>query len=207
MFSNDSLNSEYKKMYLSEWESSQILEYQLKQYGIEYHYLRGMASSGIETDTVVATTSMEESKFVTHFLANNPTRIYIPKNKTVEATYLLNSNALTSDQVVDKDLKLRVNNTASELIVNYKGSITTFKIKEDIEKIIPNLKKGSKVNSTITTHSVENELLIFSQGNIQLQFMDLPISINHNAQNKVENWNIETDYNTLENSLVIVVFK
>jgi hypothetical protein len=69
------------------------------------------------------------------------------------------------------------------------------------------LKKGSKVNSTITTHSVENELLIFSQGNIQLQFMDLPISINHNAQNKVENWNIETDYNTLENSLVIVVFK
>jgi hypothetical protein len=207
MFSNDSLNSEYKKMYLSEWESFQILEYQLKQYGIEYHYLRGMASSGIETDTVVATTSMEESKFVTHFLANNPRRIYIPKNKTVEATYLLNSNALTIDQVVDKDLKLRVNNTASELIVNYKGSITTFKIKEDIEKIIPNLKKGSKVNSTITTHSVENELLIFSQGNIQLQFMDLPISINHNAQNKVENWNIETDYNTLENSLVIVVFK
>lgn len=203
-FKSDSLKSENEKKYLSEWESSQILDYQLKQYGIEYHYLRGNNYEDAEntvTDTVTATPAIEALERIYPKLKSDKfNQIVLPNNGGVQATYLLNYTALFNSQVIDEKLKLgyQTNTNHPELTVDYQGKKVVFKIHEHFEKIMPTLVVGSKLNISSQTYSISHELMTMTQGNVQLQFFSVPFEVNSTQDKKVASWQFDQSFGTNE---------
>lgn len=217
-FKSDSLKTDYEKKYLSEWESKQILDYQLKQYGIEYHYLRGNKYEEVTEDAVLADTAVQVADSEVQFVlkSNRVNKIEYPPNAQIEATYLMNYNALFNNQIVDNNLKLSFQNASNtDLIVNYRGEKVVFKLKDHFERIMPHLKKGSSKNFTSQTYNISNELMTMSQGKIQIQFFSVPISAYYIKDKKMSNWqfnqnvgltisNINESFNHVSFALIIL---